>query len=129
MKKYLSVILILFYIVVSSGIMMSFHYCMGGLADWEFGTVATCSSCGHKQGISSKCCSMDTQFIKLAVDQNVEHAHAIDFTPLAFELLPDLWGTYIIPDTETGWISLLYPTDDFRKNEVPIFIQNCLLLI
>lgn len=109
--------------------MMSFHYCMGGLADWELGTVATCSSCGHKQGISSKCCSMETQFIKLAVDQNVEHAHAIDFAPLVLQLLPDLWGTYIIPDTETGWISLLYPTDDFRKNEVPIFIQNCLLLI
>lgn len=129
MKKFLSTILVLFYIVVSSGIMMSFHYCMGGLADWKLGTAATCSSCGHKQGISSKCCSMETQFIKLIVDQNVEHAHAVDFAPLVLELLPDLWGNLFIPDTETGWTALFYPTDDFRKNEVPIFIQNCLLLI
>lgn len=130
MKKYLSVILVLFYIVVSSGITMSFHYCMGGLADWEIGMIDTvCSSCGHKHGISSKCCSMETQFIKLALDQKDEHTQAIDFTPLILDLLPDWWGNHFISDTENRWTALLSPADEFRKSEVPIFIHHCLLLI
>lgn len=129
MKKFLSTLFVTLYIVMSSGIMISFHYCMGSLADWEFGTLAHCSSCAHKDGLSCNCCSMQTEFIKLAADQKTEHTHVADFTPVVLDLLADLWENHLLSDVKEAQ-SLTFRLDsDFRRDEVPIFIHNCLFLI
>jgi hypothetical protein len=51
MKKLIVAILSLLYICTSTGATVHMHYCMGKLADWDFGhnTSKTCSGCGMKK--------------------------------------------------------------------------------
>ncbi len=128
MRRLLLSILILLYIVVSSGITVSFHYCMGKLSDLELITsTEQCSSCGQKQ-TSSHCCSTEAHFIKLAVDQNAEHLPVVDFTPAVLSLLSDMWGGILSPVTEK-WSADVSTPPAFRQKEIPLFIYHCLLLI
>lgn len=129
MKRLFLFLLVVLYLVVSSGVTLSFHYCMGRLADLEWGiTEDVCSSCGHKK-TSSHCCSTEAHFIKLIVDQNAEHSPVMDFTPAILSLLPDLWGYFLPPVTEKNGTIDANLFFSFRRGEVPIFIYHCLLLI
>lgn len=129
MKRLSLFLLVILYLVVSSGITLSFHYCMGKLADWEWGAKEeVCSSCGHKH-TSSDCCSTEAHFIKLIVDQNAEYSSVMDFTPAILTLLPDLWGYFLLPVTVKNGYAHLGLSHSFRQGEVPLFIYHCLLLI
>jgi hypothetical protein len=79
MKKILVGILTVVYMVVSSGIAMEIHYCMGKKAGQDFyGTYNDkCGKCGMK-GKKGGCCNDEHKFVKLE-DSHKNVYNTIDF--------------------------------------------------
>lgn len=94
MKKFILITLTLLYAVVSSGITINFHYCMGRLADVEWGSASVCASCGEKK-MTSHCCKDEAHYVKLAVDQDVNHVPVTNLLPAVTELLPVMYSAFI----------------------------------
>lgn len=129
MKKYLLLLIMPLYLVLSSGITLNYHYCMGHLADVSLWQKGVCPACGMKHDDTHKCCSTDTELIKISLDQDVAHFHITDFTPAVTTLLFDLakWHSLLIPEqTAVAYIPQESPPD---CSSVPLFIHNCTFLI
>lgn len=73
MKKFALFILAILYISTSTGATLNMHYCMGKLADWDFGhnTSKNCGSCGMEKGNENDngCCKDEQKLIKNETDQ------------------------------------------------------------
>ena len=118
----------LLYIVVSSGITMNYHYCMGQLADVSLWQKAACPACGMKHD-THKCCTTDTELIKLSLDQDVAHFNSTNFTPSVVTLLFDIseWHSLLVPEQHSiAYAPRKSPPD---CSSVPLFIHNCTFLI
>ena len=127
MKKLLITVLAVFYLGVSSGATVHFHYCMGELIEWGLANdnsekAADCSNCSMKKGFSEDCCKDQKQEYKLKESQK---APLSAFKPVFFALTP---VTY--PDLDQ---ILLSTTADLilesnalpRTMKTPVFIRNC----
>ena len=74
MKKLIITVLAVFYLGVSSGATVHFHYCMGELIEWGLSNDSSegaddCSNCGMKKGVSEDCCKDQKQELKLKESQ------------------------------------------------------------
>lgn len=128
MKKIVLIILTLLYAVVSSGITLNLHYCMGRLTGVEWGSASVCASCGQKK-MASHCCSNETQYVKLALDQDVSQATVTSLSPAVVELMP-------VFQTGLGEMlpeDILQPSAVFDsppgQTGVPLFVHHCTFLI
>ena len=75
MKKVLTTITILFYFVVSCGVVINLHYCMGSLQSFELyavdsGECGKCGKCGMTMEEPNDCCKNEVKIIILQDDQN-----------------------------------------------------------
>ena len=95
MRRFLLFILAVLYLGVSSGFALNYHYCMGKLAEVSLQYLDTCPSCGEA-GTSHKCCSTETEYVKLSVDQDVANTLVQLSAPVAVVLLFDLLDSYKI---------------------------------
>lgn len=85
MKKLVLTILTIFYLGVSSGATVHFHYCMGQLIEWGLSetNAEECSSCSRKESETEKCCKDQSQQFKVEKSQKA--------APSAYEFnLPQL---------------------------------------
>jgi len=84
MKKALAAILLLMYVTVSTGFVVSLHYCMDRLNSAEIGTSKSdkCDKCGmHKDG---HCCRDDVKVVKLHTTHLASKITVPDFSlPIA----------------------------------------------
>lgn len=75
MKKLFVAILALLYLGSSTGTSLELHYCMGKLADWDFGfnKSESCGACGMKKGLEKNkaCCKDESKFLKNESDQKL----------------------------------------------------------
>lgn len=71
MKKLAASILLLLYFVVSTGFVVSVHYCMNKVNAVELGHVTTeeCGKCGMFVEDSDGCCKDEVKVVKMNVDQ------------------------------------------------------------
>ncbi|NOT50797.1 MAG: hypothetical protein HOP10_05935 [Chitinophagaceae bacterium] len=78
MKKLVVVIALACYLVVSTGVVINYHYCMKRLASTQlFGsTKAYCDNCGMHVKRSNGCCHDQVKVLKLSTDQNTFSAIA-----------------------------------------------------
>jgi ribosomal protein S27AE len=83
MKKFVTAILALLYLAISSGVALELHYCMGKLAGVELfaGHNDRCGRCGMTEK-KSGCCHDEVKLYKL------EDAHKQPVTAKAMDLLP-----------------------------------------
>lgn len=77
MKKFLTSILALIYLLAGSGLLMQQHYCMGELVEEKLSLVHAddihmCDKCGMEQKSSHGCCEQKTQLIKKVSDDQVQ---------------------------------------------------------
>ena len=121
MKKFILIILTLLYAVVSSGITVNVHYCMGRMADVEWGSASACTMCGQKK--TSDCCKDEAHYIKLAVDQDVNHV------PVVTELLPVLYAGFLSLEVEDTCQSFIAFDSPPKQTGVPLFVYHCTYLI
>ena len=72
MKKVLAAILLIVYFTVSTGFVVSLHYCMDRLASTSLfdASAEKCDRCGMDMHASDGCCRNEMQIVKLENDQN-----------------------------------------------------------
>ncbi|MBS1575741.1 MAG: hypothetical protein JST09_10600 [Bacteroidetes bacterium] len=82
MKKISVFIVALFYLAISSGMIVNLHYCMNRFssADMGFVTKDECGICGMDKSKSNGCCHDEIKLVKLQGDQNKTAQVAFDFT-------------------------------------------------
>jgi len=129
MKRIAASILLLIYFAVSTGFIISMHYCMGKMDSAEIGFTAneTCGKCGMETTDSNGCCRDEFKIVKLEMDQLAVKALAVDFS---FTALLHSTTEY-----------LLLPFRNFRDDENFIahsppliskqdtYLQNCVFRI
>ena len=126
MKKTLAAILLLVYFTVSTGFVVSLHYCMDRLTSTEIGNSKSdkCDYCGmHKDG---HCCRDDVKVVKLQVLHTISQIAV----PL-FSLSP----AHVV--TATFIVSPFYnftKTNDAIAHSPPLseqdtYLQNCVFRI
>jgi hypothetical protein len=106
-KKSLLLIVTFLYGLLSSGIAMDIHYCMGkraGVDLWHHGN-DRCSKCGMKSK-KSKCCHNQVEFYKLTVDHKQS---VIDYSfPLAIQILEPVQHPQMIVPVSDKAIGIPY---------------------
>ncbi|WP_162944779.1 HYC_CC_PP family protein [Flavisolibacter nicotianae] len=82
MKKLFASILLPIYFVVSTGFVISFHYCMDELKSFQLGDVSRhrCSECGMPIKDSKGCCKDEVKVVKMHVDQVLAKLAGVDFS-------------------------------------------------
>ena len=81
MKKLAASILILVYFTVTTGFVVSVHYCMGKLSSVELGYTGKteCGKCGMNLEKSHGCCKDDVKVVKMQADHNFSKTASPDF--------------------------------------------------
>jgi hypothetical protein len=90
-KRSLIAILAVFYLVISSGFTVNFHYCMGKLKTVKLQAIAG-KLCGCKAGENNKCCKSEYKLVKLqsehkSVETSVMTPPAVEPCPLHHDLI------------------------------------------
>ena len=131
MKRFLVVIFLFVYIGASTGITLTLHRCMGELVEVGMWQSEHCGTCGaDKQTKPHKCCTTETQQIKLSVDQTVNSLPAINYAPAVIALLFDIGDLFDLSGAEQSVAGSGYPDrPPFEWSGVERLIQNCTLLI
>jgi len=82
MKKLLAFILLLVYFTVSTGFVISVHYCMNRVDSVQLGDTSSekCGKCGMHIEKSDGCCKDDVKMVKMQVDQAFAKLVSPDFS-------------------------------------------------
>jgi hypothetical protein len=127
MKRLLITVLAIFYLSVSSGATVHFHYCMGELIEWglsndDSSKAKDCSNCGMKKGLSEDCCKDQKQEYKLKESQK---APLNTLQPVVFDLAPITF--YDFPKISSGTSVNLISESNAppRTLKTAVFIRNC----
>lgn len=128
MKRILLTILAIFYLGVSSGASVHFHYCMGKLVKWglERPSAKVCDFCGMPVAASKKksCCKDVEQQVKVEKSQKANQT-VYKFDQLSAAILqPELFNNYLvqIPVKITREALSNAPPDG---QPIPVYIRNC----
>ena len=126
MKKVIVTVLAVFYLGVSSGATVYFHYCMGQLV--ESGLVSKeyqkCSKCGMKAGSAKDCCKHESKQVKIDNAQKLA-AYSFHFQTFITDLA---WNKYIaIPEIYVSSLTEEQPLSNAPPDtdSTPVFIRNC----
>jgi hypothetical protein len=132
MKKLITAILAVIYLVTSTGATLRFHYCMGELVGWGFGSkeAAHCAGCGmsKKETDSKGCCKDQHKFFKNDSDQKTTDVSLQQLElpatglPVAIIENPSSYFTFISED---------YPVSNAppRSHGIAVYILNRTFLI
>lgn len=82
MKKLFASIVVLVYFVVSTGFVVSVHYCMDKVLSLQLGNHShkTCDQCGMPIKDNKGCCKDKVSLVKMQVDQTVAKWVKADFS-------------------------------------------------
>ena len=81
MKRFLASILLIIYFTVTTGFVVSFHYCMDKFDSVQLGSDNDeCGKCGMEIKKSGGCCKDDVKLVKMIVDQPVAKMIVADFS-------------------------------------------------
>jgi hypothetical protein len=128
MKRILLTILAIFYLGISSGATVHFHYCMGKLVKWglERQSAKLCDFCGMPMAAAKKksCCKDVEQQAKVEKSQKTNQAiYKFDQLSSAI-LLPEMFNNCLlqIPVKITREALSNAPPDG---QQIPVYIRNC----
>jgi hypothetical protein len=128
MKKSIAAILLVLYVAFSSGVVISFHYCMDSFDSLQLGAKKSdyCGMCGMHKTEGNECCKDEIKIFKIQDDQQTS---AISFKFSA----PDAVITELPIWNE---VSLINSTPElFLNNHSPplskqdTYLQNCVFRI
>ena len=126
MKKLLITVLAVFYLGVSSGATVHFHYCMGELIEWGLSNDSSegaddCSNCGMKKGVSEDCCKDQKQELKLKDSQKAPLSNYQAKIFIAEPILYHELQVNTLPSISEQYFSV-YTVP--RSEKTPVFIRN-----
>jgi hypothetical protein len=128
MKKGIAAILLLLYVAFSSGVVISFHYCMDSFDSLQLGASEfdVCGTCGMHKEDGNACCNDEVKIFKIQDDQQFSAVNFKFAAPDAMvTTLPDLCKiTYAVSRHQL-----------FLQNHSPplshqdTYLQNCVFRI
>lgn len=126
MKKFIVTILAVFYLGVSSGTTVYFHYCMGQLVESALVSKESqkCSKCGMKAGSTRDCCKHESKQVKIDNAQKLAD-YSYQFKSFSTDLI---WNRYVaLPEIYTSSLTEEQPLSNAPPNtdNTPLFIRNC----
>ena len=126
MKKLIVAIFTVFYLVISSGFTLHFHYCMGKRAGWSLFRLnkEKCGVCGMHKSNSKGCCKDEHKTVKFTFDQKVSDNNVIKIQqlPQAATLPVVIEYSSALLQSEYSELNNLSPP---HLRSVPVFIYNC----
>lgn len=102
---------------------------MGQLVEVNVWQAETCDSCGAKKQAHKKCCSTETQQIKISSDQQAAQLQAAKYVPMAIALLFDLRDMYSLSETKQEIVPVSYYSSLPKCSGTDRLIQHCTFLI
>ncbi len=133
MRRFLVYIFAVLYLGLSSGVTLNLHYCMGKLAEVSLWHLDSCPACGETCcGETCKphpCCSTETEYVKLSIDQEVGSTSVQPSAPVAVALLFDLFDSCLVAgrDEPKHFYPFLSPPKE--AGDIPLFVYHCTFLI
>lgn len=127
MKKALAVLLLLVYFTVSTGFVVSLHYCMDRLDSAQIGErrSGTCGRCGMHKG-HLKCCWDDVKMVKLQTTHVASKQIVADFSfPTALVLTTEFLVSPFYNYTQTDHSLAHAPP----WGEQDTYLRNCVFRI
>lgn len=81
MKKAVVAILAFLYITIACGVMVNIHYCMGSIANIDYGynQAHNCGKCGMKEQNKKGCCHTESKIVKIEDEHQLVKAQAHQF--------------------------------------------------
>jgi len=128
MKKVIAAILLVLYVAFSSGVVISFHYCMNDFDSLQLGAsqFEVCGKCGMHTEDAGGCCNDEVKIFKIQDDQQAS-AISFKFSPL---------DEIIAPLPNLSEVALTNLTHElFLNNHSPplskqdTYLQNCVFRI
>ncbi|HEY1022464.1 MAG TPA: hypothetical protein VGE06_09115 [Flavisolibacter sp.] len=123
MKKLLATISLLIYFVVSTGFVVSVHYCMDKLNGIEWGEADSdqCGKCGMTITDSDGCCKDEIKLMKLKVDQAIAKVVTNSFTTPAVTIVP---VSFLLPLPITEYVTEEPVAHGPPLSEQDTYLQN-----
>lgn len=128
MKKPIASILLILYVAFSSGVVISFHYCMDSFDSVQLGAKKSdyCGVCGMHKSEGNECCKDEVKIFKIQDDQQTS-AISFKFTSpdVVVADLP-LWiETFVVKSTDELYLQTHSPP--LSKQDT--YLQNCVFRI
>jgi hypothetical protein len=126
MKKGIAAILLFFYFAFSTGVVISYHYCMDEFDSLQLGNQKTdiCGKCGmHTENMG--CCNDQVKIFKIQDDQQTS---AISFKFTTPDVIVEPFPTWTeIPVNSTHEIFVTNHSPPLSKQDT--YLQNCVFRI
>lgn len=125
MKKAAAAILLVIYVALSSGIVLSMHYCMDRLDSMQLGAVQsdTCNKCGMSVSEANGCCHDEVKVIKIQDEQQAASmGYNFDAPGIAIIITPgytdDVLASKQIGGLTNNLSPPLHKQDTYLRNRV-----------
>ena len=128
MKKGIAAILLVLYVAFSTGVVISFHYCMDDLDSLQLGTAKTemCGKCGMHKDDANACCNDEVKIFKIQDDQQTA---AIGFKFSAPDALAPVFATCEKAEFDNSTHLLYRNNHSPPLNKQDTYLQNCVFRI
>lgn len=129
MKKIFATILVLAYFVASTGIVVSFHYCMDRLQSVQLGDNHTdnCDDCGMPKRDNKGCCKDEIKVLKLQISHTTPQV--LTAGPSFIPSLPLVPVNFLVPPlfTSTEKASSVAHSPPLSLQDT--YLRNCVFRI
>ena len=128
MKRFAAFILLLIYFTVSTGFVVSMHYCMNQFDSVQVGAASDkCSKCGMHINDSGGCCRDEVKVVKLQMDKQVAKMlfSSLSFAPVELPLSQHL----ALPFQNFQQAIEAVPTGPPLLSNQPVYLSNRVFLI
>jgi hypothetical protein len=129
-KKIIIGILAVLYLITTSGVVVTLHYCMGKLSSAEYGVakVDFCDKCGMKESNKKKgCCHTENKIYKIADSHNYVKA-SVDFSKTTITLPSPLY-TFEQPIEGIEKVLALQYHSPPDNRSTSVYLYNCVFRI
>lgn len=128
MKKGIAAILLILYVAFSSGVIISFHYCMNRFDSLQLGAAEfeVCGKCGMHTEDSGGCCNDEVKIFKIQDDQQTA-AINFKFTSADLIIAPlPVWDEVALKNSTTELFLNNHSPPISRQDT---YLQNCVFRI
>jgi hypothetical protein len=128
MKKGIAAILLVLYVAFSSGVVISFHYCMNDFDSAQLGATQfeVCGKCGMHTDDAGGCCNDEVKIFKIQDDQQATNISFKFSTPGEIIAIIPVWNE-VAPVNSTYQLFLNNHSPPLSKQDT--YLQNCVFRI
>jgi hypothetical protein len=125
-KRFLTALVAIMYFVISSGVVVNIHYCMGRVKEVKYQTLAE-KKCGCGKMAAKNCCKTSFKLVKLEDAQKASTAFYKIEAPAA--ILTSAVSLYLAPMIPSADRDYVYGHSPPLLSAQDTYLQNCVFRI